>query len=148
MASSRGSPRDLNARPAHLTRVLWKGRGRRSLYRYLRKHGEELAVAQPEAMFFSGFRSSLPSPLTSQGIVAVPDGQKPRYRCIPERVVPADSQNIVQMYAKNVLLSFAFLPIPSIFVVAPSNLLQCVYCRPMRKFSQGQSDGPPWLNGR
>jgi uncharacterized protein YjbI with pentapeptide repeats len=57
-------------------------------------------------------------------------------------------QNIVQMYAKNVLLSFAFLPIPSIFVVAPSNLFQCVYCRPIRKFSHGQKDGPPWLKGR
>jgi hypothetical protein len=52
------------------------------------------------------------------------------------------------MYAKNVLLSLAFLPVPSIFVVAPSNFVQCVYCRPIRKFSQGQNDGPPWLNGK
>ena len=57
-------------------------------------------------------------------------------------------QNIVQMYAKNVLLSLAFLAMPSIFVVAPSNLVQCVYCRPMRKLSHGQNAGPPWLNGR
>ena len=65
--------------------------------------------------------------------------------------LPAQSgadQNIVQMYAKNVLLPLAFLPIPSIFVVAPSNLVQCVYCRPIRKFSHGQNAGPPWLNGR
>jgi hypothetical protein len=59
-----------------------------------------------------------------------------------------EPQNMVQMYAKNVLLSFAFLPRPLIFVVAPSNFLQCVYCRPTRKFSHGQNEGPPWLNGR
>src|SRR6516165_12199668 len=59
-----------------------------------------------------------------------------------------NDQNIVQMYAKNVLLSLAFLPMPSIFVVAPSNLFQRVYCRPMRKLSHGQNEGPPWLNGR
>jgi hypothetical protein len=47
------------------------------------------------------------------------------------------------IYAKKVLLPLAFLPIPSIFVVAPSNLVQCVYCRPMRKFSHGQNAGPP-----
>src|SRR5215467_1486755 len=59
-----------------------------------------------------------------------------------------DDQNIVQMYAKNVLLPLAFLPMPLIFVVAPSNLFQCVYCRPIRKFSHGQNDGPPRLNGK
>ena len=56
---------------------------------------------------------------------------------------PPFRQNIVQMYAKKVLLPLAFLPIPSMFVVAPSNLVQCVYCKPMRKFSHGQNDGPP-----
>ena len=59
-----------------------------------------------------------------------------------------DSQNIVQMYAKNVLLSHAFLPMPLILVVAPSNLFQCVYCRPILKFSHGPNAGPPLLNGR
>jgi len=63
-------------------------------------------------------------------------------RCRP------DSQNIVQMYAKNALLSHAFLPMPLILVVAPSNLFQCVYCRPIRKFSHGPNEGPPLLNGR
>ena len=29
---------------------------------------------------------------------------------------------MVQMYAKNVLLPLAFLPMPSMFAVAPSNL--------------------------
>ena len=77
------------------------------------------------------------------------DGIQPQM--VPEghngRLVTND-QNIVQTYTKNVLLSLAFLPTPLIFVVAPSNLVQRVYCRPIRKFSHGQNAGPPWLNGR
>jgi hypothetical protein len=37
---------------------------------------------------------------------------------------PVNDQNIVQIYAKNVLLPLAFVPMPSILVVAPSNLFQ------------------------
>jgi hypothetical protein len=37
-----------------------------------------------------------------------------------EAVFPSADQNMVQMYAKKVLLSPAFLPMPSIFAVAPS----------------------------
>jgi|SRR6516162_7793611 len=77
------------------------------------------------------------------------DGIQPQM--VPEghngRLVTND-QNIVQTYTKNVLLSLAFLPTPLIFAVAPSNLVQRVYCRPIRKFSHGQNAGPPWLNGR
>ena|SRR5215469_2051548 len=78
-----------------------------------------------------------------------PDQRTSRnYKSIAVRSAPPFRQNIVQMYAKKVLLPLAFLPIPSMFVVAPSNLVQWVYCKPMRKFSHGQNDGPPWLNGR
>ena len=57
-------------------------------------------------------------------------------------------QNIVQTYKNSVLLALALLPVPSMLLVEPSNLPQRIYCRPIRKLSQGQNDGPPWLNGR